>query len=308
MVSFPKISPNLLLGVGGIIAAVLLVSQIRKAGADVVGALPTVDEGLRQSITDIAGSLAATTKQVSDITTGFTEFQKSTGEQFTQFQTDAGTNLKSVTDFFSGLFKTQPSSELPPAPIPDEIQRVAPEDVDRLCPCGAITETQNGITFSTCKSCVEPQPDFSGTTVIQPIPEDRPLTLAEFTPSPEPVLTPTIESLLPSEQIFIGGGESFIGGTIRENPIDTLSEVLNLFPELSASQAADFLAEFSGISPTNALRIDPDISNIVANIEGVNVPVENISISDLEAEAQRAAEFTCKTFGLNCDLVDGMMA
>ena len=42
MVSFPKISPNLLLGVGGIIAAVFLVNQIRKAGGDVSKALADI--------------------------------------------------------------------------------------------------------------------------------------------------------------------------------------------------------------------------------------------------------------------------
>lgn len=114
-------------------------------------------------------------------------------------------------------------------------------------------------------------------------------------------------SELPTEQEFVGGGVSFIGGTIRENPIDTLKEVLEFFPELTASQASDFLLETQGkILPSQVDLIDPDIKNITANIDGVNVqvtssPLENLSIR--ESENQKAVEFTCKEFGLNCELV-----
>ncbi len=99
------------------------------------------------------------------------------------------------------------------------------------------------------------------------------------------------------EQEFGFGGPSFIGGTVRENPVDTLSEVINLFPGISASQAADFLAEYSGISPTDALRIDPDIRNISSpdGLEDVNV-----SPTDLDDASRRAEELTCRLFGLNC--------
>lgn len=82
-------------------------------------------------------------------------------------------------------------------------------------------------------------------------------------PTPEDEITPIpVVSLLPTEQVFTGGGVSFEGGTIRENPIDTLSEVLATFPQLSASQAADFLSQFSGILPSELGGIDPDIRNI----------------------------------------------
>ena len=129
---------------------------------------------------------------------------------------------------------------------------------------------------------------------------------------------PQVISKLPTEQVFRGGGISFIGGTIRENPIDTLSEVIQNFPELSASQAADFLRETQGRilpSQVQAGLIDPDIKNIVAGFVGggrgqafpvSSTPLETLSIK--KSEAQEAAEFTCKQFGLNCELVDSMMA
>ena len=136
-------------------------------------------------------------------------------------------------------------------------------------------------------------------TVIEPLPEERPLNLSEFGNIES--RSPEIVSELPTKQTFEGGGVSFIGGTIRENPIDTLSEVLIEFPELTASQAADFLNEFSGILPSQVDKIDPDVTNLTANIDGQNVQVENVSVSDLDAEAQRAACTTCSLFGLNCD-------
>ena len=138
---------------------------------------------------------------------------------------------------------------------------------------------------------------------IAPLPVERPLTLAEIAPSiMEPVPTPTVISQLPDSQVFVGAGPSFIGGVVRENPIDTLSEVLAAFPQLTASQAADFLSEFSGILPSQVGLIDPDIRNITANIEGVNIPVPTIGISDLRQQEIAAAKISCSLFGLNCEL------
>lgn len=109
---------------------------------------------------------------------------------------------------------------------------------------------------------------------------------------------------LPNEnknKIFGSGGLSFIGGTVRENPVDSFNEVNALFPELSASQIADFLNEFKGISPSDALRINPDIINKVANINGENITVDNVSISNLKTEENKASCTTCRLFGLNCE-------
>jgi len=62
----------------------------------------------------------------------------------------------------------------------------------------------------------------------------------------------------------LGGGESFIGGTTTfgSGIVDTLSEVLAIFPNLTASQAADALAENSGLTKNEFAQISPDIINI----------------------------------------------
>ena len=117
----------------------------------------------------------------------------------------------------------------------------------------------------------------------------------------EVVEVPQVVSRLPGDQVFGGGGISFEGGFIFENPIDTLTEVLAAFPQLTASQAADFLSQFSGILPSELAFIDPDIKNIVANIEGENVQVPIVTPSLLEQEAIRAACTSCELFNLNCE-------
>jgi len=128
-------------------------------------------------------------------------------------------------------------------------------------------------------------------------------TEEEFTQIMEEVVAqPKIISKLPdSDQEFGFGGPSFEGGFVFENPIDTLSEVLAQFPQLTASQAADFLGQFSGILPSQLPGIDPDIKNLVANIEGENIQVEFATPGTLEKEATIAACTTCKLFNLNCD-------
>jgi len=69
-----------------------------------------------------------------------------------------------------------------------------------------------------------------------------------------------------NDPLGIGGGGSFIGGTTtfgdQSNIVDTLSEVLNIFPNLTASQAADALAENVGLTPNEFAQTDPDIINI----------------------------------------------
>jgi len=69
-----------------------------------------------------------------------------------------------------------------------------------------------------------------------------------------------------NDPLGLGGGGSFIGGTTtfgdETNIIDTLSEVLAIFPNLTASQAADALAENAGLTGNQFAQIDPDIINI----------------------------------------------
>jgi len=82
---------------------------------------------------------------------------------------------------------------------------------------------------------------------------------------------------VPTENINqIGGGVSFIGGTTTfgtgVNLVDTLTEVLNLFPGLTASQAANALNEFPGLTPNEFRLINP----IIPSISSAGVDPEQI--------------------------------
>jgi len=110
-------------------------------------------------------------------------------------------------------------------------------------------------------------PAFQGPT--QPIPEFEdlpffqqvPLTgLAEVEPAPLPP-----QEGFGSESLLLGGGPSFIGGTTTfgDAIVDTLSEVLNIFPHLTASQARDALEEFPNLTANEFAQIDPDVINII---------------------------------------------
>jgi len=70
--------------------------------------------------------------------------------------------------------------------------------------------------------------------------------------------------ITPQDNFGIGGGPSFIGGTTTfgSNIVDTLTEVLNIFPNLTASQAADALAQNVGLTANEFALVDPDIINI----------------------------------------------
>lgn len=293
MVSFPKISPNLLLGVGGIIAAVFLVSQVRKAGGD-----------LQKALTDI---------KLPDITL-------------------PSISLPSIPNIFAQqpiitAPLTQPSEGgINPADMP-----ILPTDIDvalsrgeEIIPTGFDPNadiTRFVPTGDPFTGREEDRPPVEVIPDIIPAPvngrdertQRRLQQPSEVLPPPPPV---EVISELPVEQTFGFGGTGFIGGTVRENPIDTLSEVLQFFPELTASQAADFLAETGGtILPSQVELVDPDIKNIIA--AGGDIPfgeMERVDtspqdrLSALESEASKAAQTSCELFGLNCELVDSQMA
>lgn len=290
MVSFPKISPNLLLGVGGIIAIIFLVSQIRKAGAEVSEFVTTT-----KPVAEVAGSLATNLQSFLTLTPLPTD--PIFGE------TGFFANLsKSISEFKFPEIKlpgvTLPVLELPEFQLPS-IEEVFKPITDIFVP------KEEPTTFMDVGAAAA-RGARGTTTIIEPEP----------LPTQQLPITTEIISELPIEQPFVGGGISFIGATIRENPIDTLSEAIAL--GLTASQAADFLAATGGVVTPSQIElglVDPDIQNIVAGFIGggegqafpvSSTPLETLSIK--ESEALKAAEFTCKEFGLNCELVDGMMA
>lgn len=116
---------------------------------------------------------------------------------------------------------------------------------------------------------------------------DFPEPFVPISPTPEP--QPITPSILPEpiSPITGTGGPSFEGGTIFENPLDTLSEVIDLFPGITASQAADFLNENFGISPSAALAIGPDVINIAGDPgqEITILPASSEELSGLSPEA-----------------------
>lgn len=322
MVSLPKISPNLLLGVGGVIAAVFLVSQIRKAGADLTGALtdiklpdvvlpeikfpalPTVDTtGLGiflSSITDIFKAQQDTLSQLA----GQTIVQPD-GSTIT---IPADTTIDPITGIVTS--STPPLLDLSDAEKQKALEALA-----------------LGIEKSKLEQALADIPvseDISGAEFASAINEaafikaQQDKLLQEAIPV-APTPTPEVISLLPEPQqfeVFAAEGSQATQFTIFENPIDTLSEAIAL--GLTASQAADFLAATGGkITPSQIAsgEIDPEIKNIVAGFVGGGVgqavpvsatPLETLSIK--ESEALKAAKFTCEQFGLNCELVDSMMA
>jgi len=123
-------------------------------------------------------------------------------------------------------------------PAPPDFVPLTPEEQAQLPgPCSIVQDAQGNVSIQ-CEGEVPP-PLISST----PAPAPAPL--------PEIVVDPELDTI----GEFVGGGPSFIGGSIGQNPVDTFFETLGLFPGLSASGAANFLQQFSGISPSEALEL-----------------------------------------------------
>jgi len=308
MVSFPKISPNLLLGVGGVIAAVFLVSQIRKAGADVQDALTDI------KLPDI---------KLPDITLPTINFPDIKLPSLPDVSLPTVTlPIISLPDILTDLFPSTPSAPLPPDV--KDTGLLSQEEI-LACKCGSsIIQDIQGDVQQVCLECPPEATQEPFVKTAAELAEEQAFLRTLDTPIPPPVIptpTPTVVSLLPEPQqfqAFAAEGSPAVEFTIRENPIDTLSEVIDFFPELTASQAADFLLATEGKilpSQVEAGLIDPDIRNIVAGFVGGGqeqaIPVSQtpLEIDEIRAaENLKAAEFTCREFGLNCELVNGMMA
>jgi len=268
----------------------------------------------RGRISEAFGSLAESVGNIGnvelpDITLPSITFPQITFPEFPQITLPES---PFTADFFSNLFGfLRPENGLaPPAPGP-----VAPDESGGfgglIIPEGCTVDDQGIIrcptppTFDVCKTIpglCEP----GETTVIEPPPGGPGVSVTDEIKLIVKRGTDMITNLLPgSTQTFGFGGPSFEGGFIFENPIDTFSEVLAAFPQLTASQAADFLAQFSGILPSQLPGIDPDIRNIVANVEGENIQVPTTTPGALETEAIKAACTSCELFNLNCEQCRG---
>jgi len=145
------------------------------------------------------------------------------------------------------------------------------------CQCGSIiTQDAFGNVNQVCKVCDKP---LDAVLPSQDPAENVPtlngfvggvggglLDFLGLTPAQEFALgkdlSPEQEAqiIVPPVDVFgFGGGGSFIGGvtTLGSNIVDTLSEVLQAFPNLTASQAANLLSENQGLTQTEFSFISP---------------------------------------------------
>lgn len=138
---------------------------------------------------------------------------------------------ESVTDFFSGLQEqfNEFISDIPSIETP---------------PVGDTDFTESGQAGA--------RSDRGGET--EPTLEDTFRTIEEA----------GIIQVSPIDEFGIGGGPSFEGGTTTFGGgiVDTLTEVLALFPSLTSSQARDVLEENPDLTQSEFRLLDPDILNI----------------------------------------------
>jgi len=191
-------------------------------------------------------------------TINFPEFPK-----FPEFPEITFPEFPSFPDIFGG-------GGAAPIIIPGPGGNVPP---DLMCECGTnISQNAAGVVTTSCIPCQTLGMDPG--LAIEP--SDAELFVEQFPEPFIPLPTPPIQGGIQvgGESPF-GGGPSFIGGqtTFGDNLIDTLGEVLNIFSSLSASQAADALAEFPGLTGNEFAQINPDIINI-SSAEGD--PIQNI--------------------------------
>jgi len=172
--------------------------------------------------------------------------------------------------------------QLPPLFVEDPTVSTVPDPLDQnLSPglAGGIQQRQRDLREALAEKGVTPAQQFAaekgGASSIFGILEFLGL---EFAPpaaaESAPVLPPdtslfgfdeTVLNLIGTSQEFTGGGQGFQGGVINPTPITTFSQVIDLFPGITASQAADFLGEFSGILPEAALLQGFDVINITGD-------------------------------------------
>jgi len=159
--------------------------------------------------------------------------------------------------------------ELPPLFVEDPTVSTVPDPLDQnLSPglAGGIQQRQRDLRESLgltpAQEFAAEKAGISGTQQLIEFLglEFAPPAAAEVTPAQD--FGTTVIQSLGTEQVFTGGGVGFMGGSVSPTPITTLSQVIDLFPGITASQAADFLGEFSGILPEAALQQGFDVINI----------------------------------------------
>jgi len=182
---------------------------------------------------------------------------------------------KTLTDLIN-QFNLSLSEEIPqPQKMVEDTGLI--DDPATTCPCGStITQDAFGNVNQTCKACQGGGLNIAGTFDKADLPSQDP---AENIPDTSNLpfgglfdflgLTPAQQfakdkggfDVPINDPTNLGGGLSFIGGTTTfgddKNLVDTLSEVLNIFPNLTASQAANALFSNPDLTPNQFAQITP---------------------------------------------------
>jgi len=192
--------------------------------------------------------------ELPDFSAIFAEQQKAINDQF--------------QDFIGNFQFPNIPNPFAPQPIPQPQKMVTNTGLIDLsqCACGStITQDAFGNVESKCKQCagignlpqIPPASSVpSGTLAI--------IDFLGLTPAQQFAAGKGGFNVPANDPLGIGGGGSFIGGstTFGSGIVDTLSEVLAIFPNLTASQAADALAQNVGLTKNEFAQVDPDIVNI----------------------------------------------
>jgi len=189
---------------------------------------------------------------------------------FEGFQQQQTNFLQGITDLFGGGAIPKPTKMV------EDTGLLSQEDA-LACKCGStITQDAFGNVQQLCKICMgKPDEQLPSQDPALNVPLTEGFVggigggLLDFlglTPAQEFAQSKGGFDVPFNDPLGIGGGGSFIGGTTTfgddSNIVDTLSEVLNIFPNLTASQAADALAQNVGLTPNQFAQTDPDIINI----------------------------------------------
>jgi len=185
---------------------------------------------------------------------------------FEGFQQQQTNFLQGITDLFKGGAIPQPQKMV------EDTGLLSQEDVLK-CQCGSsIVQDAFGNVNEVCKQCAVTDTALPSLDPALNIPQLEVPPFAgslEFligsgqiggSPPPQPLLEQEAEIIIPAVDISgLGGGLSFIGGTttLGSNIVDTLSEVLQAFPDLTASQAANLLSSNQGLTQTEFSMISP---------------------------------------------------
>ena len=213
-------------------------------GAEAVGTAGQISQTalntLQENQQGLLDAFGGLADQFGQFQTGFGEFQTSVGSQFGSI----GDQFGSIGSLFSGLFDSLINNQ--PAPNIDQSSQDAIDNPLNIVDPPLV---QNFLPedFSTEQTGVS-----FGTTVIVP----------------------------PGDEFGIGGGTGFIGGvtTFGDNLVDTISEVLQAFPGLTASQGANLLADNPGLTQSQFMFIDPlGSSSLSSSGEDPNQTINNSS-------------------------------